>query len=178
MLECLHVVNFWNGIDRRVVKDAVKQGLFVVDSVLFFTLAANLLLEPFLFLEMPSKYELSQLLLLGSKFLWEARGADAFFSLNYLHDSGKRLGMHKRVSADDDNSIAHGCKGVFALFIDSAVFFRIVMEAVVFNVDARTLEVCVHVESRSSREVFCDAGNLDLIVGLDGPYSQTTFIFW
>ena len=51
MLACLHVVNFWNGIDRRVVKGSVKQGLFVVNPVSLFTVAADFLLEPFLFLE-------------------------------------------------------------------------------------------------------------------------------
>ena len=95
MLECLHVVNFWNGIDRRVFKGSVKQGLFVVNPVSLFTVAPDFLLEPFLFLEMSSKYELSQLLLFSFKVLWEARGTNAFFSLNYFHDPGKRLGMHK-----------------------------------------------------------------------------------
>lgn len=95
MLECLHVVNFWNGIDQRVVKGSVKQGLFVVYPVSFFAVAADFLLEPFLFLEMPSEHELPQLLLFSIKVFWEARGTNAFFSLNYFHDPGKRLGMHK-----------------------------------------------------------------------------------
>lgn len=95
MLECLHVVNFWNGIDRRVFKGSVKQGLFVVNPVSLFTVAPDFLLEPFLFFEMPSKYELPQFLLFSFKVLWEARGTNAFFSLNYFHDPGKRPGMHK-----------------------------------------------------------------------------------
>ena len=79
--------------------------------------------------------------------------------------------------ADGDNSIAHRRKCVFALFINSAIFFRIVMKAVVFDVDARTFEVRVHVELRSSCEAFRDVGDLDLIVGFEGPYPQAAFVF-
>ena len=45
--------------------------------------------------------------------------------------------MHKGITTDGDDSVSHGRKRILALLIDGAVFFRVMIKPVVFNVYAR-----------------------------------------
>ena len=47
--------------------------------------------------------------------------------------------MHKGITADGDDSVSHGRKRILAFLIDGAVFFRVMIKTVVFNVCARFL---------------------------------------
>lgn len=99
-----------------------------------FGILAKLLLNSLFLFYKPSEHKLSQVLLHDLKVFWQTRGAYALFPLDRLHDPNESAGMHKGITTDGDDSVSHGRKRILALLIDGAVFFRVMIKPVVFNV--------------------------------------------